>query len=106
MNSSSIEDSRHSLYVEVLNRLDVCHPKHSSTPNSDSKKRYWGLLARLVYHEDNSVNRNSISRKYNGHIVVKPLDLSFVQFLLFMENEGIDLSACVIDRKGKVTISR
>ncbi len=104
MNDSSLEQNRHSLYVQILDRLDICHPRHSSTPNSNSKKRYWGGLARLVYHEDSSVNRNSISRKYNGHIVVKPLDLSFVQMLYFIEGQGVDLSACVVDSQGKLKI--
>lgn len=104
MKGSSLEQSRHRLYAEILDRLDICHPRHSSTPNSNSKKRYWGGLARLVYHEDSSVNRNSISRKYNGHIVVKPLDLSFVQLLHFIECQGLDLAACVVDSKGKLKI--
>jgi len=87
--------------IKVLDQLDICDPKHSDARNERSKKRYWGILAKLVFHEDSSVGRNSISRKYNGHMPIRPYDLCFVQLLMALERNGVDLKDIRINDCGE-----
>lgn len=100
MTKNYSQDDLHQGYIKVLDQLDICDPKHSAARNASSKNRYWGILAKIMFHEDSSVGRNSISRKYNGHMSIRPYDLSFVQLLMALEKSGVDLKEVQINDRG------
>jgi hypothetical protein len=80
----------HVQYVGLIDSLDLCHPRHSKSPSSHIRDRYWGCLSRWMYQEDTQSHRSAISSKYRGHKPITTQDIGLLLALKKLEDNGIN----------------
>lgn len=82
------DDELDSVFVRLIDELDMCDPRYSSMGRVRSS-RYFGRLALWYYQSDTPANRSKLSAKYNGHRAVTRADVGLLNLLCLLERLGL-----------------
>jgi hypothetical protein len=84
----SEKDVRHKLFVELF----------------DSMKISQGHLAKWLYHEDTKLTRKYVSRKYTNNNPITKMEVTLMQLLKQLYDNGVDLKSVEFDAAGVMTM--